>query len=356
MGKPWRKVLLGAAALVVAYLACAPIEAEPLAWTPPEADESVAPWSSPRALQVTRMLEGEGRGPEDVAVDAQGRVYTGYEDGRIVRFVPDRAGPPELFATLPGGRPLGMEFDAAGTLLVADGRAGIVGVSPEGTVRTIVDTVDGEPLVFADDLDVTSDGTIWFSEASRRWDVQDAALDAIEGVPTGRLIAHDPATGRTKVALSQLRYANGVSVTPDDEAVLVNETFGYRVTRLWLKGPKAGSSEVFVDALPGLPDNVEVDAQGNVWVALVKARSPILDAVYPYPALRGVFYRIPESWLPVPPPIVWVAAFDAEGTALASMRAEDGFGDITSATPHGDTLWLGSLTMSALGSVPRPDL
>ncbi len=176
---PWRKVLVGVAAVVVGYLACAPVEAEPVAWTPPDADVDAPPWSSPRTLEIERVLDGQGRGPEDVAVDGEGRVYTGFEDGRIVRFVPGQIGAPELFATLPGGRPLGMEFDAAGTLIIADGRAGIVGVSPEGTVRTIVDAVDGEPLVFADDLDVASDGTIWFSEASRRWDVRDAALDAI---------------------------------------------------------------------------------------------------------------------------------------------------------------------------------
>lgn len=350
MARPWKLGLGVVAAALVGYLACAPVEAEPVAWEAPEATS----WDS-QDIAVERVIDGKGVGPEDVAVDEAGQVYTGYEDGRIVRMQPDGSGF-EVFATLRNGRPLGMEFDATGRLIVADGGAGIVAVGTDGVVEELVGSVDGEPLVFADDLDLAPDGTIWFSEASRRWSVHESTLDAIEGVPTGRLLAYDPATDTTTVHLRDLRYANGVAVTPDGSAVLVAETFGYRVRRLWLNGPKAGTDDMFVEAMPGMPDNVQVDAQGRVWVALVKERSGLLDALASYPGVRTVLFRIPQAWLPVPPPIVWFAVFDADGQRLGTYRTEEGFGDVTSVNPVGETVWLGSLTMSALGKATRPSL
>jgi len=47
--------------------------------------------------------------PEDVALDSQGRIYAGMEDGRIVRLQADGTHP-EGFANT-HGRPLGLIFD-----------------------------------------------------------------------------------------------------------------------------------------------------------------------------------------------------------------------------------------------------
>ncbi len=341
------------ALLAGAYLSCWPVDAEPQAWTPPPSPPLEGSWKSTDQLSaIERRIEGEGVGPEDVAIDATGRVFTGFEDGRIVSFAPDGSDLRTL-ATLPG-RPLGMEFDRSGQLIVADGRGGIVSVSPQGAVVSLVDAVQGEALVFADDLDIAQDGTIWFSEASRRFAVDEAPLDAVEGVPTGRLLAYDPRTRQTEVHLRELRYANGVSVAPGDAFVVVAETFGYRVTRLWLAGPRQGEVDRFAEGLPGLPDNVQFDDDGNLWVALVKERSGVLDTISESPGLRKVLFRLPRAWVPVPSPIAWVAVFDPSGSVRHSLRGETNFGDITSAYPHADTLWLGSLTMTAVGSVPRP--
>jgi hypothetical protein len=64
-----------------------------------------------------------GRGPEDVAIDSLGRIYGGMEDGRIIRFQSDGSHP-EVFADTKG-RPLGLDFDKAGNLVVCDAYKGL---------------------------------------------------------------------------------------------------------------------------------------------------------------------------------------------------------------------------------------
>ena len=58
--------------------------------------------------------------------------------------------------------------------------------------------------------------------------------------------------------------------------------------------------------------------------------------------------------MPVPAPIVWFAAYDSDGSRLGAWRSEAGFGDVTSVNLHGEDLWLGSLSMTALGHAPAP--
>jgi hypothetical protein len=46
--------------------------------------------------------------------------------------------------------------------------------------------------------------------------------------------------------LSGIFYANGVALSASGDFVLVVETLGLRVLRLWLEGPRAGQVETFV--------------------------------------------------------------------------------------------------------------
>ncbi|MDH3400532.1 MAG: hypothetical protein OEM03_06135, partial [Chromatiales bacterium] len=56
------------------------------AWNPPQAPALEGPTAPNTALLEARLIaRGKVWGPEDVAVDSQGRVYAGTQDGLIVR-------------------------------------------------------------------------------------------------------------------------------------------------------------------------------------------------------------------------------------------------------------------------------
>ena len=64
-----------------------------------------------------------------------------------------------------GGRPLGIDFDGNGNLIVADGYIGLLSIAPDGKITTLLTSVDGIPLGFTDDVDVAADGKIYFNAA-----------------------------------------------------------------------------------------------------------------------------------------------------------------------------------------------
>ena len=58
--------------------------------------------------------------------------------------------------------------------------AGLLHMDANGAITVLATELDGEPLRFVDDLDVDSDGGIWFSDASQRFDYTQVALDFLK--------------------------------------------------------------------------------------------------------------------------------------------------------------------------------
>lgn len=341
--------------LGVLYLVLWPIPIRPQEWTPPKAPELTSQYEYNSFLEAASfLLKGIADGPEDVAIDDQGRIYGGMADGTIVR-AGGELDFPEIFAYT-AGRPLGLDFDASGNLVVADAIKGLLSVDPAGTVAVLASDHNGERFGFTDDVDVAPSGAIYFSDASVRFGYGEDYEDIMEHGPNGRLYVYDPESGKTRLLLSDLYFANGVAVAPDESFVLVNETGAYRIQKLWLNGPKAGQAEVLIDNLPGFPDGVSSNGEGVFWVALYAPRVPVLDATLPYPILRSMLYRMPEALRPAPTLYGFVLGIDAAGNVVRNFQGPSGaFAPVTSAEQRGNKLYLGSLTADRIAVVTLPD-
>lgn len=63
--------------------------------------------------------------------------------------------------------------------------------------------------------------------------------------------------------------------------------------RYHLKGPREGTTDVFVDNLPGLPDNIKPSLRGGYWVALAVVRLyGLLDTMASLPGLRSFIAKV----------------------------------------------------------------
>lgn len=354
--KTFLGLLLIAVALLLLYLLLWPVPIEPEAWTPPEAPKLEGIYAvNTRLSGVERLPAGDGHKPEGVAIDSQGRIYSGMEDGRIVRWPSDGGRPPELFATT-GGRPLGMDFDREGNLLVADADKGLLSINSQGAVAVLSTEAGGLLFRCVNDLDVASDGTIYFTDASARFPLAAYKQDLFEHRPNGRLLAYEPATKRTRLVLGGLYFANGVAVSPDQSFLLVVETGLYRVRRVWLAGEKQGQAEIFIDNLPGFPDNISSNGNDKFWLALVTPRNPLLDRLLPRPFLRKVLQRLPEFLQPAPKRYGFVLGLDRDGHVVENLQDPTGrsFALISNALEYQGRLYLGSIGEDSIGRLSLP--
>lgn len=341
-------------AAIVGYLLFWPVPIEPVAWQAPKAPALEGEFATNEALTDARWLaEGEGIGPEDVAIDAQGNIYVGYEDGRIVRFNAEGKNP-DLIANTEG-RPLGLDFDPAGNLIVADGYKGLLSIAGSGAITTLTTEANGLPFGFTDDVDVDSNGIAYFTDASSKFGpAMKARDDVLEHGGHGRFLRYDPSSNTTEVLLDGLQFANGVALSENEDFVLVTETGNYRVVRYWLKGEQAGSHDIFYDNLPGIPDGISANGKGTFWVALFSPRNAMLDNMSDKPLLRKVAFRLPQFLQPQPAHHAFVLGLNEEGHVTHNLQAtgEDAFAPITSVEHVDDTLYLGSLTAPAFAAYP----
>jgi sugar lactone lactonase YvrE len=352
------QLILAALALLTAWLCLWPVPVQPVAWTAPPNPGYTGVFTPNNALTNAEFIDlGAWSGPEDFAVDAQGRLHFSTHQGAIVRL--DASGPTEIAHT--GGRPLGLAFSPTGTLWVADAFRGLLAITPDGTVTLELSEVAGTPLRYADDLEIAPDGTIWLSDASTKFGAAASGdtlvasmLDILEHGGHGRLIRYDPATEQASEVLTGLNFANGIALDPQGAFVLVVETSSYRIVRHHLTGPRASTHDLFADALPGFPDNIEASPDGHFWVGLISPRNAIVDALDGSPFLRAMIQRLPAVVRPKPKAYGHLLEFDRDGRLLESRQDPTGrVAFVTGAQVLGDQLYISSLKMKALARMPR---
>ena len=285
-----------------------------------------------------------GDAPEDVVVDAEGRIWTGVVDGRIVRISPDSGEATVVGDT--GGRPLGLHVARDGRLLVCDSPRGLLAMDTEtGTFETLADEVDNRKLRFCSNVTETADGTIYFTESTSAFTYADYVAAILEARGRGSLFRRDP-DGTVLTLVPGLYFANGLTLTADGSALVFAELQARRLSKYWLTGPDAGTVTVLSEHLPGMPDNLSTGADGRIWCAFVTTANPTIDRLAKSPPLvRKLLWRLPARVQPKPESVVWVVAFDPDtGNAVAGLRTEHAeFGQVTGMVEADGRLWMSSI-------------
>ncbi|MFD2418538.1 SMP-30/gluconolactonase/LRE family protein [Amycolatopsis pigmentata] len=303
------------------------------------------------AFGAVRLVPVNGSGPEDVLADADGRIFTGLADGRILRIDPEGGRIDTIADT--GGRPLGLEFFGDGELLVCDAKAGLLVVEiASGRVRVLTAHALGRRMVFCNNAAVATDGTVYFSDSSARFSLDRWRDDLIERTCSGRLLRRTP-DGSVDLVADGLEFANGVALAPDESFVAVAETGARRVLRI---GLTAASRDVLAGDLPGFPDNISTGSDGLIWVTQASPRVPALEVVQNLPAFaRGLLRRAPSWMQPRPGRTVGVLGVGADGAVVHELSGQiDGFAMLTGVRERAGTLYFGSLTGDAVAITTLP--
>lgn len=190
----------------------------------------------------------------------EGRLwFSDMHDHAVKSYAPE-GGTLETIVAVPGA-PSGLGWDADGRLLI---------VSMDD--RRLLRFADGELSEVADlssytaqpinDMVVSEQGTAYIG--SFGFD-----LHAGEEPRTTVLLAVDVASGSHRVVADEMRFPNGMVITPDGSTLIVGESFGACLTAFSIESDGSLTDRREWAALEGgaVPDGICLDAEGCIWVS-----------------------------------------------------------------------------------------
>jgi sugar lactone lactonase YvrE len=351
------KVPLISVALAVAYLFLWPVAISPEAWDAPQNEGFIGSFTPNTQLSSLTLIDiGNDYGPEDFAINSNGDIATSSHSGFILIKKRGQQNFTRWVSTQ--GRPLGIEYDHADNLIVADAEKGLLKILPTGEVETLVTHVADQPVVYADDVDIANDGTIYFTDATTKFapkkyngTLNASMLEIFEHMGNGRVVAYYPDTGKSRVLMDNLVFANGITLSHDNSALLVNETGKYRVLRYNLNPEAVSNVTTVIDNLPGFPDNI-VAAHNGYLIGLASPRSSAVDALSAYPFIRSMVQRLPSFMRPSAKSYGHLIRINDEGKVLNSYQDPAGlYPFVTGALELDEGLYISSLTAEKVGFI-----
>ncbi|MEJ1278881.1 adipocyte plasma membrane associated protein [Cricetulus griseus] len=293
--------------------------------------------------QAERLFENQLSGPESL-VNIGDVMFTGTADGRVVKLENGEIETIARFGSGPCktrndeptcGRPLGIRAGPNGTLFVVDAYKGLFEVNPQKrAVKLLLSSetlIEGKKMSFVNDLTVTRDGRkIYFTDSSSKWQRRDYLLLVMEGTDDGRLLEYDTVTREVKVLLDQLRFPNGVQLSPEEDFVLVAETTMARIRRVYVSGLMKGGADMFVENMPGFPDNIRPSSSGGYWVAAATIRAnpgfSMLDFLSEKPFIKRMIFKLfsQETVMKFVPRYSLVLEVSDSGAFRRSLHDPDG--------------------------------
>ncbi len=181
----------------------------------------------------------------------------------------------------PSGHANGNTRDRQGRLVTCEhGNRRVTRTEHDGTVTVLIDRFEGRRLNSPNDVVVSRDGAVWFtdpafgllSDYEGEWAEQELPLN---------LYRWDPATGQAAVMDGEIVAPNGLAFSPDEQVLYVVECrsvprriLAYDV----VDGVRLARRRVLIDAGAGTPDGFRVDEDGNLWCGWGMG-TPELDGV-----------------------------------------------------------------------------
>ncbi len=217
-----------------------------------------------------------------------------------------------------------------------------------GAIEAVTDSIGGTAMKFCNNAAIASDGTVWFSDSSRKFGIDDWKSDFVQNTRTGRLLRLNP-DGTIDTVLDGLAFANGVALSASEDFVAVAETGARTVVRRWIAGNRAGLRDLLCSNLPGYPDNIARGSDGLIWVTIASPTDPLVERLQTAPMLlRKSATRLPEKLQPKPKRTVRVQAYDEEGTLVHDLDVQPAdhgasYHMVTGVREHEGRVWMGSL-------------
>jgi gluconolactonase len=225
-----------------------------------------------------RLLEvvgGEGvRTVRDGFVFLEGPVWDAGQSALIFSDIPAsrmyiRRADGEVAAYRdPSNKGNGNAWDAEGRLITCEhATSRVVREEADGTLTVLAATYDGRELNSPNDVIVTRDGRVLFTDPT-------FGRNEFFGVPreipqdVRAVYSVDPVSGAVTRICEDFDQPNGLCLTADESYLYVNDTARMLIRRFEFGTGHLGSGEVWAKVTgegEGNPDGMKTDSVGNVW-------------------------------------------------------------------------------------------
>ena len=143
----------------------------------------------------------------------------------------------------------------------------------DGTITVLADRFEGRPLNAPNDVVVSNDEAIWFTDPGYgiHWNYEGHRAPFELPTRTYRL---DPNSLTLTVADESLAKPNGLAFSPDESLLYIADTGAshhpghpHAIHVFDVEGTSLTNGRMFIDLGVPMPDGFRVDAHGNVWAA-----------------------------------------------------------------------------------------
>jgi gluconolactonase len=197
-------------------------------------------------------------------------LFSDIPNERILRWTPGHG--TSTFRQ-PSNYANGHTRDRQGRLVSCEhGGRRVTRTEADGSLTVLADSFGGRRLNSPNDVVVTSDGAVWFTDPTY------GILSDYEGYraepeqEARHVFRIDPATGAIAPVVSDFAQPNGLCFSPDERLLYIAESGSSHdpgvppvIRRFRVDGGALSGGEVFATLDNGLPDGIRCDMNGNVW-------------------------------------------------------------------------------------------
>jgi gluconolactonase len=162
----------------------------------------------------------------------------------------------------------GNTLDNSGRLISAEHAARRISLTePDGTIRAMVDQFEGKKLNSPNDVVVSSDGAVWFTDPDYGLQTDPATKQKLGKEQPGEFVfRHNPKTNETRAVARDFIKPNGLCFSPDGKNLYVADSGSPRHIRIFdVKNESLENGRVFAQIDKGGPDGIRCDTEGRLW-------------------------------------------------------------------------------------------
>ena len=203
--------------------------------------------------------------------DANCLLFSDIPNNRIMRWTPGTG-----LSTYrePSNYSNGHTRDRQGRLVTCEhGGRRVTRTEYDGSITVIADSFDGKPLNSPNDVVVTSDNAIWFSDPHYGIMSDYEGHRAEQELPCN-VYRVDPDTGAIEAKVTDLDCPNGLAFSLDENTLYVADTGHIHATRADTRiqcydvsKNEVSNSRLFHKVDTGLADGFRLDTDGNIWTS-----------------------------------------------------------------------------------------